>query len=187
MASVCHALGRGAVRCRAVAGGVRWGGRGVCASGVGARPCRGPALQGFSRWASGCTLLLRGWRAGGAESLRAAWWGASTIVEAARAGAGGGVEGAGVQRMQRPDVCSAMCWWALLSTGGVYRRLRASWVKAVRSQAVQLSFRAAPLLRRRTSRRSMGVACGRRGELTCWSDCLQCVCACVCVCVVACM
>ncbi len=32
MASVCHALGRGAVRCRAVAGDVRWGGRGVCAS-----------------------------------------------------------------------------------------------------------------------------------------------------------
>ena len=28
---------------------------------------------------------------------------------------------------------------------------------------------------------SRGVACGRRGELTCWSDCLQCVCACVCV------
>ena len=34
---------------RAVAGGVRWGGSGVCASGVGARPCRGPALQGFGR------------------------------------------------------------------------------------------------------------------------------------------
>ena len=49
-------FGRGAVRCRAgahaagaaacagpgraVAGGVRWGGRGVCASGVGVRPCR---------------------------------------------------------------------------------------------------------------------------------------------------
>ena len=108
---------------RAVAGGVRWGVRGVCASGVGAR-C--PALQGFSRWASRCALLLRGWSAGGAESLCAAWWGASTIVEAARAGDGGGVEGAGVQRMQRTDVCSAMCWWALLSTGGVYRRLRAS-------------------------------------------------------------
>jgi len=50
------------------------------------------------------------------ESLRAAWWGASTIVEAERTGAGGGVDGAGVQRMQRADVCSAMCWWALLST-----------------------------------------------------------------------
>ena len=105
MASVCHALGRGAVRCRAVARlgravavGVRWGGRGVCASGVGAR-C--PALQGFSRWASRCALLLRGWSAGGAESLRAAWWGASTIVEAKRACAGLGVEGAGVKRVQR--------------------------------------------------------------------------------------
>jgi len=65
---------------RAVAGGVRWGVRGVCASGVGAR-C--PALQGFSRWASRCALLLRGWSAGGAESLCAAWWGA-------RAGAGAG-------------------------------------------------------------------------------------------------
>ncbi len=50
-------------------------------------------MQGFGRWASGCALLLRGWSAGGAESLRAAWWGASTIVEAAHAGAGGGVEG----------------------------------------------------------------------------------------------
>ena len=40
-------------------------------------------------------------------------------------------------------------------------------VKAVRSQAVQLSFRAAPLLRRRTSRRSMATARAepvRRGE-----------------------
>ena len=46
-----------------------------------------------------------------------AWWGASTIVEAARAGAGGGVEGARVQRVRWTDVCSAMCWWALLSTG----------------------------------------------------------------------
>ena len=84
MASVCHALGRGAVRCRAGAGGVRWGGRGVSASGVGARPCRGPALQGFGRWASGCALLLRVRSAGGAEPLRVAWWGPSTIVEAAR-------------------------------------------------------------------------------------------------------
>ena len=57
---------------RAVTGGVRWGGRGVCASGVGARPCRGPALQGFGQWASGCALLLRGWNAGEMESLRAA-------------------------------------------------------------------------------------------------------------------
>jgi hypothetical protein len=111
---------------RAVAGDVRWGGRGVCASGVGARPCRGPALQGFGRWASGCALLLRVRSAGGAEPLRVAWWGPSAIVEAARAGAGGGVEGARVQRVRRADVCSAMCWWALLSTGGVYRRLRAS-------------------------------------------------------------
>ena len=37
----------------------------------------------------------------------------------------GGVEGAGVQSVQRADTCSAMCWWALLSTG-VYRRLSAS-------------------------------------------------------------
>jgi hypothetical protein len=49
-----------------------------------------------------------------AEPLCVAWWGPLTIVEAARAGAGGGVEGARV------------CWWALLSTGGVYRRLSAS-------------------------------------------------------------
>jgi hypothetical protein len=86
---------------RAVAGGVRWGVRGVCAGGVGVRPCLGPALQGFRRWASGCALLLRGRSAGGAESLRAAWWGASTIVEAKRACAGLGVEGAGVKRVQR--------------------------------------------------------------------------------------
>ena len=105
---------------------MRWGGRGVCAGGVGARPCLGPALQGFRRWASGCALLLRGRSAGGAESLRAAGWGASTIVVVTRACAGGGVEGAGVQCVQRADVCSAMCWWALLSTGGVYRRLSAS-------------------------------------------------------------
>ena len=85
MASVCHALGRGAARCRAgahaagaaacagpgraVAGGVRWGGSSVCASGVGSLPCRGPALQGFGRWASGCALLLCVRRAGGAEPL----------------------------------------------------------------------------------------------------------------------
>ena len=117
-------FGRGAVRCRAdahaagaaacagpgraVAGGVRWGGRGVCAGEVGARPCRGHALQGFGRWVSGCALLLCVRRAGGAEPLCVVWWGPLTIVEAARAGAGVGVEG------------------VLLSTGGVYRRLSAS-------------------------------------------------------------
>ena len=111
---------------RAVAGGVRWGGHGVGASGVGARPCRGPALQVFGWWASGCALLLRVRSAGGAEPLCVAWWGASTVVEAERAGAGGGVEGARVQRVRRAGVCAAMCWWALLSTGGVYRRLSAS-------------------------------------------------------------
>ena len=83
-------------------------------------------MQGFGRWASGCALLLRGWSAGGAETLRAAWWGASAIVEAARAGAGGGVEGDRVQRVRRADVYSATCWWALLSTSGVYRRLSAT-------------------------------------------------------------
>ena len=57
---------------------------------------------------------------------------ACVVVGAVSARAGGGrgrVEAciaAGVQRMQRADVCSAMCWWALLSTGGVYRRLSAS-------------------------------------------------------------
>jgi hypothetical protein len=34
----------------------------------------------------------------------------------------GGVEGAGVQSVQRADTCSTMRWWALLSTG-VYRQL----------------------------------------------------------------
>ena len=109
-------FGRGAVRCRAgahaagaaacagpgraVAGGVRWGGHGVGASGVGARPCRGHALQGFG-WASGCALLLCVRSEGGAEPLCVVWWGPLTIVEAARAGAGGGVEGARVQRVRR--------------------------------------------------------------------------------------
>ena len=78
-----------------------WGGRGVCAGGVGARPCRGHALRGFGRWASGCALLLCVRRAGGAEPLCVVWWGPLTIVEAARAGAGGGVEGARVQRVRR--------------------------------------------------------------------------------------
>ena len=67
---------------RAVAGGVRWGVRGVCAGGVGAQPRRGlrfgrarrrrvgvrgaeggvggRMLAGRGRWASGCALLLRG-------------------------------------------------------------------------------------------------------------------------------
>ena len=93
MASVCHALGRGAVPCRA----------------------------GARRRA----LLLRVQSAGGAEPLCVAWWGPLTIVEAARAGTGGGVEGARVQRVRRADACSAMCWWALLSTS-VYRLLSAS-------------------------------------------------------------
>ena len=79
---------------------VRWGGRGVCAGGVGARPCRGHALQGFG-WASGCALLLCVRSEGGAEPLCVVWWGPLTIVEAARAGAGGGVEGARVQRVRR--------------------------------------------------------------------------------------
>ena len=43
-----------------------------------------------------------------------------------------------------------------------------------------VSFRAAPLLRRRISSTvDGGAACGRRGELTCRFDCLQCVCVCV--------
>ena len=82
-------------------------------------------MQGFG-WASGCALLLCVRSEGGAEPLCVVWWGPLTIVEAARAGAGGGVEGARVQRVRRPGVCSAMRWWALLSTGGVYRRLSAS-------------------------------------------------------------
>jgi len=57
---------------RAVAGGGHWGVRSVCAGGVRARPRRGPALQGFRRCASGCSLLLRGRNAGETESLRAA-------------------------------------------------------------------------------------------------------------------
>jgi hypothetical protein len=39
---------------------------------VRARPRRGPALQGFRRWASGCALLLHGRKAGETESLRVA-------------------------------------------------------------------------------------------------------------------
>jgi hypothetical protein len=38
-----------AVPGRAVAGGVRWDVRCACAGGVGARPRRGPTLQGFGR------------------------------------------------------------------------------------------------------------------------------------------
>ena len=83
---------------------------------------------------------------GGAEPLCVVWWGPLTIVEAARAGAGGGVEGAGGlfghvlvgSSLHRRRVSTAEC---VLRHG----------VKAVRSQAVQLSFRAAPLLRRRIS------------------------------------
>ena len=57
---------------RAVTGGVHWGVRGVCAGGVRVRPRRGPALQGFRRWESGCALLLRGRKASETESMRAA-------------------------------------------------------------------------------------------------------------------
>ena len=76
------------------------GGRWVGGGGGVARPCRGHALQGFG-WASGCALLLCVRREGGAEPLCVVWWGPLTIVEAARAGAGGGVEGARVQRVRR--------------------------------------------------------------------------------------
>ena len=118
-------------------------GAGLC--GAGRAHAAAPGSGGRGRSALGCARCLRergggavpciaGFQSVGVEVRAAAarvewcaaWWGASTIVEAARAGAGGGVEGAGVQRMQRTDVCSAMCWWALLSTGGVYRRLSAS-------------------------------------------------------------
>ena len=57
-------------------------------------------MQGFG-WASGCELLLCVRSEGGAEPLCVVWWGPLTIVEAARAGAGGGVEGARVQRVRR--------------------------------------------------------------------------------------
>ena len=61
----CRAGGRrrwrgGAGPGRAVAGGVRWGGRGACASKVGARPCRGPALQGFGRGRRGARCCCAG-------------------------------------------------------------------------------------------------------------------------------
>ena len=73
-----------------------------------------------------------------------------------------GVEGAGVQCVQRADTCSAMHWCALLSAGAWMAEcaLRHG-VKVVRPQAVQLSFRATPPLQRRTSRPL--PCCIRRG------------------------
>jgi hypothetical protein len=52
--------------------------------------------------------LLRVRSAGGAEPLCVAWWGPLTIVGAARAGAGGGVEGARVHRVRRADVLTVV-------------------------------------------------------------------------------
>ena len=63
--------------------GVRGGGRGVSGSG----------LAGRGWWASGCALLLRGGNAGETASLRAAYWGASIVVEATCAHVGGGCRG----------------------------------------------------------------------------------------------
>ena len=172
MVSVCHALGRGAVRCRAgagaaacagpgraVAGGVRWGGRGVCASGVGARPCRGPHCRvsvGGRRGARGC--CAGGVRVGRSRCARRGGGLRPSSRRRARVLAG-------VSRGLECSACNGLTSVRHVLVGSPLHRRRVSTaecvlrhgVKAVRSQAVQLSFRAAPLLRRRTSRRSMGV------------------------------
>ena len=125
MALVCHALGRGTVRCRADARR-RWSG------GV-----RGPGSGGRGWRALGCAQCLRG-RGEGAAASRPCIAGfppVSVGVRAAPARADSGLR-------------RSRCAWRVSTAECVLRH----GVKTVRSQTVQLSFRAAPLLRRGTSR-----------------------------------
>ncbi len=140
MASVCHALGRGAARCRAGARR-RWSG-GVRVPGSGGRGLRALGGSRCLRERGGGAAVSRPCIAG----FRSVGVGVCTAVARVESGWGGvvarGVVGGFGHRRGDARGCRRGC------RGGL---------------------------------RAGGV------ELTCWSDCLQCVCACGCVCVVACM
>jgi hypothetical protein len=104
-----------------------WGGAGLPDDGGGHRGARCCCAGGMRVRRRRCAMHSEGLRLSSSQHARML---------------AGGVEGVGVQSVQRTDTCSAMRWWSLLSDC-VYRRLSAScntgWRQCVRRRCSCLS------------------------------------------------